>query len=183
MNILLTSREALFPNYGGHREYLLSTVRQLSSLGHLVTIISWGPEDDYEYFEKNLVETHFKTVKNPFKTESYEINPKLRNILSSLGAGQVRTIFHKGLKPERLKNFGNFELVIKNGPDSNSIGEYVAQKLNVPIIERLDWVGIPYRSKNYKIWLKYIGKKEHTIRYHTFQSRLCCNKIRGNVNP
>ena len=38
MRILITSREALFPNIGGHREYLLETIKGLAGHGNYVDI-------------------------------------------------------------------------------------------------------------------------------------------------
>ena len=159
MNILVVSREALFPTYGGHREYLLSTIRQLSSLGNKITVVSWGPEDSYTYYENNLNEKHFKSGGDKVMLKNSENFVPLKKALSTLGVMQMKTILHHGIKADRVSEFERYDLVLKNGPDSNTIGEYVAKKYGIPLVDRLDWVGLPYRTHNFKKWLDFLDEK------------------------
>ena len=54
MNILITSREALFPTIGGHREYILESIKGLANCGNHIDVLSWGIEDNYAYNEGNI---------------------------------------------------------------------------------------------------------------------------------
>ena len=95
MRILITSREALFPNIGGHREYLLETIKGLAGHGNYVDIISWGIEDNYEYKSNNIREYHYKSVNDKFGANS---NLKfIKKFASTIGIGQIHTIRHRGL--------------------------------------------------------------------------------------
>jgi glycosyltransferase involved in cell wall biosynthesis len=165
MDILLISREALFPNIGGHREYLLSTVNMLANAGNNIDIFSWGPEENYNYNSGNLSECHIKSGDDKISSGS---NFKfVRGVASSIGIGQIHTIRHKGIGLENFKDAlkSNYDIVIKNGPDSNNIAYYIGKKYRIPVIERLDWVGLPYRSINYRKWLNYIGEKYMPYQY------------------
>ena len=165
MKILITSREALFPNIGGHREYLLETIKGLIAYGNTIDVLSWGSEENYTYNEKNINEYHFNSESDKLSENN---NLKfIKDFASSIGIGQIHTIKHKGLDIRYGKNLLNdYDIIIKNGPDSNGIANFIGSKLQIPVIERLDWVGLPYRSKYYKLWLNYIDK--HYMPYNYF---------------
>jgi len=157
MRILIISREALFPNIGGHREYLLETINGLTNLGNYVDVLSWGIEDNYEYKNGNITEYHFKSESDKLENNNLEF---IKKFASSIGIGQIHTIRHRGLDDKYASKLleNKYDLIIKNGPDSNGIAHFISSKLNIPMVERLDWVGLPYRSEYYKLWIKYIDQ-------------------------
>ena len=165
MKILVTSRESLFPNIGGHREYLLETIKGLTEKGNSIDVLSWGIENNYTYNNTNMNEYHFNS-----DSDNLKINNKLKfltKFASSAGIGQIHTIRHKGLEIKHAMNFlkTEYDIVIKNGPDSNGIAGYISNRLQIPMIERLDWVGLPYRSKFYRQWLNYIDQSYMPYNY------------------
>ena len=165
MKILITSREALFPNIGGHREYLLETIKGLASHGNYVDIISWGIEDNYEYKSTNIKEYHYKSANDKLGANS---NLKfIKKFASTIGIGQIHTIRHRGLDIKYSSSFlkNDYDIVLQNGPDSNGIAYYIGDKLQIPKVERLDWVGIPYTSRYYKQWLNYINESYYPYMY------------------
>ena len=165
VNILITSREALFPTTGGHREYLFESVKGLADYGNHVDILSWGKEENYVYNNSNITEYHYKSDNDKLTNN---LNLKLvKKFASSLGIGQMHTIRHKGLGMEYSSNFlkNKYDIVMQNGPDSNSIAQNIGDKLQIPKIERLDWVGLPYRTKYYKMWLNYVGEPYYPYMY------------------
>ena len=165
MRILITSREALFPNIGGHREYLLETIKGLAGHGNYVDIISWGIEDNYEYKSTNMNEYHYKSSSDKLgKNNNLNF---IKKFASAIGIGQMHTIRHKGLDVYYASNFlkNNYDIVLQNGPDSNCIAYYIGNKFDIPKVERLDWVGLPYRSNYYKQWLNYINEPYYPYMY------------------
>lgn len=165
MKILIISREALFPTTGGHREYLLESIKGLAEYGNNIDVLSWGIEDDYEYNVGNIREYHYKSSNDKLTQNS---NLKfIRKFASSIGLGQVHTIRHKGLDIGHSANFlkNDYDIVMHNGPDSNNLANYIGDNLHIPKMERLDWVGLPYRSSYYKEWLHYIGEPYYPYMY------------------
>ena len=158
MKILMLSREALFPTVGGHREYLLDYVKQLTELGHIVKMISWGPEEEYVYMNNNLTEYHFKTKGDKLNVNK-TANNSLVEFLSSIGTGQLNTILHKGLQKIDKRYIESADIIIKNGPDSNPLSFQIARKMGIPFVERLDWVGLPKRTHNFDKWIEFIGER------------------------
>ena len=122
-----------------------------------VTVLSWGIEDDYEYNVGNIREYHYKSS-NDKLTQNSNVN-FIRKFASSIGLGQVHTIRHKGLDIGHRANFlkNDYDIVMHNGPDSNNLANYIGNKFHIPKMERLDWVGLPYRSSYYKEWLLVIS--------------------------
>ncbi len=166
MKVLITSREALLPTVGGHREYLLETIKGLASYGVSVHVLSWGKEKNYTYNKNNIIEHHYNS-------SSYQLIDKknskfIKNLGSSIGISQIFTILDKGLSVNNTNSYikTDYDIIIKNGPDSNMIANYISKKQQIPVIERLDWVGLPYRSEYYKSWLNYIN--EHYLPYNYF---------------
>ena len=165
MNILITSREALFPTTGGHREYLLESIKGLADCGNHIDVLSWGIEDNYEYNEGNIREYHYKSA-NDKLTANNSLN-FVKKFASTIGIGQMHTIRHKGLDIDYSRNLlkNDYDIVLQNGPDSNGIANHIGNKLHIPKVERLDWVGLPYRSKHYKKWLNYTGERYYPYMY------------------
>ena len=165
MRILITSREALFPNIGGHREYLLETIKGLAAHGNYIDVLSWGTEQNYEYKTTNIMEYHYQSADD--KLATHNNLSFLNKSASFIGIGQLHTIRHRGLgidhASDLLKN--NYDIALQNGPDSNGIAYYIGNKLNIPKVERLDWVGLPYRSNYYKQWLNYINEPYYPYMY------------------
>jgi glycosyltransferase involved in cell wall biosynthesis len=165
MKILIISREALFPTTGGHREYLLESIKGLAEYGNNIDVLSWGVEDDYEYNIGNIREYHYKSANDKL---TQNINSKfIIKFSSTIGLGQIHTIRHKGLDIGHGKKFlkNDYDIVLHNGPDSNTLANYIGNELHIPKMERLDWVGLPYHSSYYKEWLHYIGEPYYPYVY------------------
>lgn len=172
MNILILSREALFPTIGGHKEYLFDYVQQLTYLGHSVNIISWGPEEKYVYVKENLTEYHFKTRGDKLNVNN-SLGSPIVEFFSSIGTGQFSTIVHRGLQKIDRQYVKSADIVLKNGPDSNPLSFQIAKKMGIPFVERLDWVGLPNRSHNFDKWIEFIGERSRPYDvFHSYMDKL-----------
>lgn len=181
MKLIFLSREALFPTIGGHREFLFSTLKQLAEANNEVTLISWGPEESYTYSNNLLKEYHVRTHNSLQVVEEKKFSLITETILSQLGAAQLKTIFHKGLNKLPPLDYSSYDLIIKSGPDSNNLSHILAKSYDVPILERVDWVGIPYTNECYEKWLKYSDFSLFSLKRLSRSVDLLVTKLEANT--
>lgn len=178
MNLLLITHDSLLPNFGGHREYLNYWVNSLSKEGYDVTVISWGSESSYHYDYKNLHLVHFANQ----STSGFDRTEKSTNYDSIfmeglLASGIVQLRGMKSRPPVNdILNFVSskkldLDLIVKHGPDMSSLGRRLSFKLGRPILERLDWFGMPYKLDKVQEWLEFSGITSIRIRMYIYRIR------------
>ncbi len=166
MKILFFSHESLYPVFGGHREYLEAFLNALVSDGHECTVISWGTEQDYVVDQGNLHLMHFCSDTVPkkidFKSRQPDYNSPITYAASMLGASQYLAL--KNNSPDKkiekfLLNLKDFDLILKNGPNASKIPIRASLESGVPLIDRLDWFGLPRTLPNRSKWMAYSGQR------------------------
>jgi hypothetical protein len=54
----------------------------------------------------------------------------------------------------------DYDVKLKNGPNSFKIPLKMSIQTSIPVIERLNWFGLPMNLDNRKEWLDFLGEKE-----------------------
>ncbi|MGC8726266.1 MAG: glycosyltransferase [Thermoplasmata archaeon] len=183
MNILILNHESVYPPISGIQIAVYTTAKLLAKENN-VTIFSWGNNPSYIINIDNLKIIHiqYNTI-NDLSASIPTNNIKnifLTNIGRLLYIPQLMCIFSKGPSYNNVSSYlnKNYDIVIKEGPDNNEIAYTLHRKFNIPIVERLYWVGVPWILEYIQKWYSFLNEKTTIpINYQKIWNKLMDNVV------
>ena len=164
MRILVLTHENPYPPKGGFNNAIFETSRLLS-MNNEVDIVSWGGNSNEEYDKARFRIFHIdeNSLNDLFQSNTKKVNrnTRIEAIGSLLGTSQFLCTLSRGpsFKTFSERFVGNYDLILKEGPDDNRIARKLSEKCGIPLVERLHWIGLPWSLENYKEWYDYLNLK------------------------
>lgn len=162
MRILILSHENPYPPKGGFNNAIFQTARYLA-IENEVDIVSWGANSNQEYINERLRIFHIEenslndlSLKSSFGQKNYS---KVAEGGSLLGLSQLLCTISKGPSfKSYTKRFGkDYDIILKEGPNGNKIAKKLSLATDIPMVERLHWVGLPWTLENYREWYQHLN--------------------------